>query len=284
MVNTTGTFQAFTPSALRDWEMLTATLTFISSKLPRPCILENWDPLPLASHRISFSAITRDPAIQEGRPSLSHQVPGSDLDMASNDGMMLSAFDLTILPINGKSMEPSHAEAPGHGTTKTATRPDPGIIARRTVVYDRLAWASSYLVDNNGISPYLDAWLFFPGTHHSKRFVRRPSVPDAWIKSLVCRAATNYTASCQKDFSPLLTFDDEHGGPQSAIEAIGRQVNTRPRVNLDDMPAKFEAKSRRTQQMHFLSVGRALRSPMRAYLEDIFYGAAREPLIGMFFF
>lgn len=73
------------------------------------------DPLPLASHRISFSAITRYPAIQEGRPSLSHQVPGSDLDMASNDGMMLSAFDLTILPITGKSMEPSHAEAPGHG-------------------------------------------------------------------------------------------------------------------------------------------------------------------------
>ncbi|KAK1688814.1 hypothetical protein BDP55DRAFT_629367 [Colletotrichum godetiae] len=92
-----------------------ATLTFISSKLSRPCILENWDPLPLASHRISFSAITRGPAIQEGRPSLSHQVPGSDLDMASNDGMMLSAFDLTILPITGKSMEPSHAEAPGHG-------------------------------------------------------------------------------------------------------------------------------------------------------------------------
>ncbi|GKT60680.1 hypothetical protein ColTof4_00805 [Colletotrichum tofieldiae] len=46
-------------------------------------------------------------------PAVSHQVPGSDLDMASNDDMLLSAFDLTILPIFGKNMEHSHAEAPG---------------------------------------------------------------------------------------------------------------------------------------------------------------------------
>ncbi|KAK2730582.1 hypothetical protein CKAH01_02410 [Colletotrichum kahawae] len=40
-------------------------------------------------------------------------MPGSHLDMASNDDMLLSAFDLTILPTIGKSMEYSPAEAPG---------------------------------------------------------------------------------------------------------------------------------------------------------------------------
>ncbi|OHE95561.1 hypothetical protein CORC01_09151 [Colletotrichum orchidophilum] len=112
--------------------------------------------------------------------------------MASNDGMVLSAFDLTILPMTGKRMGPSHGtfacrssrpwSAPvpfGNvlwpmDTTKTATssvvplidglhaQPYPGI----TVVYARLAGASNYLFDNNSISPCLDAWLFFPGSQH----------------------------------------------------------------------------------------------------------------------
>ncbi|KAK1987135.1 hypothetical protein LZ30DRAFT_684838 [Colletotrichum cereale] len=67
----------------------------------------------MASHGISSPDIIRGPAIQEGLPAVAHQVPGSDLDMASNDDMLLSAFDLTILPIFGKNMEHSHAEAPG---------------------------------------------------------------------------------------------------------------------------------------------------------------------------
>ncbi|KAK2012594.1 hypothetical protein LZ32DRAFT_628739 [Colletotrichum eremochloae] len=53
------------------------------------------------------------PSNPRSLPAVAHQVPGSDLDLASNDDMLLSAFDLTILPILGESEEHSHAEAPG---------------------------------------------------------------------------------------------------------------------------------------------------------------------------
>ncbi|KAF6843425.1 hypothetical protein CMUS01_02100 [Colletotrichum musicola] len=54
-----------------------------------------------------------DQAVPGGRPCVLSRCPGPDLDMASNDDMLLSAFDLTKLPITGKSMEHSPAEAPG---------------------------------------------------------------------------------------------------------------------------------------------------------------------------
>lgn len=76
--------------------------------------------------------------------------------------------------------------------------------------------------------------------HHSKRFVRRPSVPDAWITSLFCRAATNYAASWQNNSPPAYPQRLTVAGLRAQLKPPGDRSTLETRVNLDDMPANLE--------------------------------------------
>ncbi|EFQ28271.1 uncharacterized protein GLRG_03415 [Colletotrichum graminicola M1.001] len=153
------------------------------------------------------SHLQTSPGTQRSKkvPAVAHQVPGSDLDMASNDDMLLSAFDLTILPIFGENVGRSHTEAPRRYQHQHRSGTYCGQWAH---AYEhRVRW-NLYLATSTAqpypgnmrpaamvISPTINAWLLFPVIVSTRPFSPSSCLPTSMAPPSIFGTSTGTTTA-----------------------------------------------------------------------------------------